>query len=346
MKVPEPRKLSSGTWFIQLRLSGQSIPVSALTRKDCIRQAEMIKAQHRTGKMEQKYKMDKTVRELMEDYIADLPADTSPATIRGYEAIKNHRFQAVLDKPPNRIDWQAVIDAEPVAAKTLKNAWGFTASCLRAAKYSVPDVRLPKSVAAEPRPFLEPEQILQVLPLLKGQKYEIPALLALHSLRRSEIMALDFSDIDLKNNVISVHGAVVQDKDNKLVHKERTKTAASTRKVPIMIPQLVDAIKRAGKSSGAVWAESPSGLYHTMEGVCKQLGIPNVGAHGLRHSFASLAYHLGMSEMEAMEIGGWSDYATMRKIYTHLAKSDRLRAQNKMAKFYENANQNANEAEL
>ena len=47
-----------------------------------------------------------------------------------------------------------------------------------------------------------------------------------------------------------------------------------------------------------------------------------MGVHGLRHSFASLAYHLQIPEKIAMEIGGWSDDGTMRKIYTHLAQKD------------------------
>ena len=42
MKVPEPRKLKSGTWFLQMRLGGESVPVSAATRTECIRQAEKI----------------------------------------------------------------------------------------------------------------------------------------------------------------------------------------------------------------------------------------------------------------------------------------------------------------
>ena len=50
MKVPEPRKLKSGTWFIQMRLGGESVPVSAATRTECIRQAEKIKADYRNGK--------------------------------------------------------------------------------------------------------------------------------------------------------------------------------------------------------------------------------------------------------------------------------------------------------
>lgn len=336
--------MKSGTWFIQLRLNGRSIPVSALSKKECIRQAELIKAEHRAGKREAALKTDKTVRELMTDYIAALPANTSPATIRGYEIIKKHRFQSVLDERPEKIDWQTAIDTEDAAPKTVKNAWGLVSACLRAAGRTVPAVRLPKG-KSKPRPFLEPDEILKVLPLLEGRKYEIPALLALHSLRSSEIMGLNFEDIDLDKNVIHIHGATVQDKDNKLVHKSDNKTEAGTRDVPIMIPQLVDALKRTGKTTGAVWGKTPCGLYRTMEDVCNILGVPNVGAHGLRHSFASLAYHLKMSELEAMEIGGWSDYKTMRKIYTHLAQKDRLKAVNKMAEFYMNANENANNAE-
>ena len=83
MKVPEPRKLKSGTWFIQLRLGGESIPVSALTRSDCIKQAQLIKAQHRADQREVKYKTDKTVRDLMTDYIDSIRKTASPSTVRG-----------------------------------------------------------------------------------------------------------------------------------------------------------------------------------------------------------------------------------------------------------------------
>ena len=346
MKVPEPRKLQSGTWFIQLRLGGVSVPVSASTKKECIRQAQLIKAEHQSGKNKVRSKSIVTVRDMMQNYIDSLPDDTSPATIRGYDIILRNRFKSAADKSPDKVDWQAVIESESkkYSYKTLKNSWCFLCSCFRYASYPIPAITFPKQKkkSAE-RPFLQPDEILKVLPLLKGRKYEIPALLALHSLRRSEIMALQYEDIDFESGTISVHGATVQDKNNQLVKKDTTKTLSSTRTVPIMIPQLKDAVIRSGKTSGPVWDGTPCGLYRTMEDVCKQLDIPNVGAHGLRHSFASLAYHLGMSELEAMEIGGWSDYHTMRNIYTHLSSIDRKKAENKMAAFYKNANENANE---
>lgn len=50
MKVPEPRKLSSGKWFIQLRLGGESISVSDYDKKECIKQAQLIKGEYLAGK--------------------------------------------------------------------------------------------------------------------------------------------------------------------------------------------------------------------------------------------------------------------------------------------------------
>ena len=41
--------------------------------------------------------------------------------------------------------------------------------------------------------------------------------------------------------------------------------------------------------------------------ICHAMGLQSVGIHGLRHSFVSLAYHLGVPEKIVMEIGGWHD---------------------------------------
>ena len=63
-------------------------------------------------------------------------------------------------------------------------------------------------------------------------------------------------------------------------------------------------------------------IWNKINSICEKNGFPNVGIHGLRHSFVSLAYHLGVPEKIVMEIGGWADYQTMRNIYTHIARSD------------------------
>lgn len=347
MKVPEPRKLKSGTWFIQLRLGGESIPVSALTRSDCIKQAQLIKAQHRADAHETKYKTDKTARDLMSDYIDSIRKTASPSTIRGYATIRDHRFASIADKPVSKIkNWQRVIDTEAdlTSAKTLKNAWSFLRTSMRHAGMTPPDVRLPQIVPPD-KPWLEPDEVLRFVELVRGKPFEIAALLALHGLRRSEILAITFDKIDLAANTITVHGAAVMGEDNVLVHKPTNKNASSRRVVPIMIPALSDAIRRASphQPSDLVYPFHANTLRIQINQLCLNNGLPQVGVHGLRHSFASLAFYLGLQEQETMELGGWADYQTMHKIYTHLAAAARLKSQNKMAAFFgANANQDAN----
>ena len=63
-------------------------------------------------------------------------------------------------------------------------------------------------------------------------------------------------------------------------------------------------------------------MVNRIKRVCEKNGLPKVGFHGLRHSFASLAYHLNIPEKVVMEIGGWADNQTMHQIYTHISKQD------------------------
>lgn len=353
MKVPEPKKLPSGTWFIQMRLNGVSVPVSAPSKKECIQQAQLIKAEHIAGKRRITKKTEQTISELMQAYIDSIRATASPATVRGYASIKKTRFLSISDSTHDSIkDWQKVIDTEAnlVSAKTLKNAWGFLASALRYANLPVPEIRLPQVIRAE-KQWLEPDDILKFVKILKGDRFEIPALLALHGLRRSEILAMTYEMVDIKEKTITVHGSSVLDEDGELIKKSENKNTSSRRVVPIMIPELIDAINAvpAEKRTGLIYTANPTTLYWRVNQICENNALPKVGVHGLRHSFASLAYHVGMSEQDTMELGGWSDYNTMRKIYTHLAQCDRLKARNKMAAFFENtrpeeenANENAN----
>ena len=372
MKIPKAKKLPSGSWFIHLRLCGENIPVTASTQKECVRLATLIKAEHKAGVRQAKSKDERTVRQICEDYIATRrEKNRSPATIRGYHTIMASRFQGVMDKPVSSVkDWETVVrdeldvdvrtrskkepkpgDPEPerkkVSRKTVKNAWGFLSSALRAAKISVPEIAI-DGAAGEERPWLDYEQIQTFLQAIRGDGCELGALLALHSLRRSEIHALTWSDIDLRRSVIHVRGAVVLDEQGQRVEKAENKTRDSRRDVPILIPRLAELLREEQKKNpvGYLLDENINKLYKRVVRICAENGLPKAGVHGLRHSFASLAYHVGMGELETMQLGGWSDPGTMRKIYRHLAAQDKNAAAAKMAAFYaaiENANENANE---
>ncbi len=132
MKVPEPRKLPSGTWFIQLRLNGVSVPVTASTAKACKHQAELIKAEHRAGKRIQRRDLP-TLRKAIDNYINARVNVLSPSTVDGYRRIQKNRFQAVMDKPISGDGWQALINKEKAGGaspKTIRNAYRFIVSVL------------------------------------------------------------------------------------------------------------------------------------------------------------------------------------------------------------------------
>lgn len=342
MKVPEPRKLSSGKWFIQLRLGGESISVSDYSKKECIKRAQLIKAEHLAGKRQQAEEPPPeapTLREAVDSYIGKRSNTLSPSTIRGYRIIQRHRFQ---EEMPRRLDqiadseWQGIINREAgtCSPKTLKNAWGFLRSVVEdeTGRYP-PVVKLP-AIAPPDKPFLTPEQIRVFVSAISETPFAVPALLALSSLRISEIEALDWKNIPPKPEFIRVAGAVVRNEDNQKVRKDQNKNVTSTRNVPIMIPELAKALERERRAEGRVMPYGQDCLRRGIRRVCRDCGLPDVGVHGLRHSFASLAYHLQIPEKIAMEIGGWADATTMHKIYTHIAKSDIKRYQTAMTQFY------------
>lgn len=352
MKVPTPRQLPSGNWFIRLRLGGQDIPITERSRSDCVNRARIIKAEYLAGKEIQRKTLppapDQTPRELLTAYIEKYKPVLSPATVRGYCVIRENRFQGVMDTKLRDIgSWQKVINAEVAqcSAKTLKSAWSLVRASLVDAGQPAPKVTLPQIVSKE-RPFLMADEIRRFVAAVHGSAFEVPILLGLHGLRRSEIAALDWTQVDLRAGKIRVEGALVPNENGKYVRKQTNKNDASRRTVPIMIPELRAALEAVPESDrkGPVVRCHINSIYKAVNSICEREGLPLIGAHGLRHSFASLGHFVGVPEHEMQLLGGWKDSGTMRKIYEHIEAEGLLRAQNAMANFYKTATPTATEA--
>lgn len=338
MIVPKARQLPSGNWHINLRLGGENVPVTEPTEKACIRRAQAIKAAYLAGTapVRQKKPDPVTLGQGIDKYIERKRNVLSPSTLRVYQAIRKGRFSDIMDKPLAQVrDWQAVVNSEAAVCspKTLKNAWTLVASVVEAETGKRPRVQLPQISRAE-HPFLEPSQIETFCEAVRGDPVEIPALLGLSSLRLSELLALTWAQVDLDAGTVRVSGAVVLGPDG-LTRKPTNKNASSARTVPVM-PQLIEALRAAPPHEPAdpVVTLTPKGIYRRVNTICRHADLPEIGVHGLRHSFASLAYHLGLPYKVTMEIGGWSDDATMQRIYTHISRSAVTEAAAALRGFY------------
>lgn len=331
MKVPKARQVSSGRWYIFLRINGEQISVTADTEAQCQAEALAIKSGLKASPSKKG-----TLSYAIDEYINRHKKALSPSTVRAYKSYKANRFQKYMDKDMTTVDWQKAIDEEECSPKTLKNAWSLARAAMAEKQY-FPIVKLP-TVPKHPMQWLTPEQIPVFLKAIYGKSCELPALFGLHSLRRSEMFALTWDNIDLRNNLINVRGALVLSEGSKAVRKETNKTTNSTRDVPIMMPRLKELLEEVEDKTGPVLTCDIATPYDSINKVCRENELPEVGLHGLRRSFASLGHSLGMREEEIMSIGGWDDFQTMHKFYIYLSDLDRKKSANKMSAFYENVN--------
>jgi integrase len=174
-----------------------------------------------------------TLRQLIEKFIDDNEAVLSPSTVPAYRSYARNAFGAYMGMSAASIPWQRAVSEEAgrVAAKTLENEWRLVTAALRYAKITPPDVNLPRGVKHE-RAFLDFEQIEVFIGAIRGDPCELAYLLALHSLRLSEILALrEITD------QIRVRGAMVRGEAGYVV-KALNKTDLSRRDVPVMIPRV------------------------------------------------------------------------------------------------------------
>lgn len=332
MRIPKAEKLPSGAWRCRVTVNGQRMSFIKDEEDDAVNAAVLAMVASDPDEINRKKALAKiTLRSAVKDYISKRKNVLSPSTARAYNSILNNRFQTIMDLPLTaKIDWQRVVndESEEVSAKTLKNCWGLIKAVLTINNVSVDYVRLPQ-VIRQNRPFLQPDEIKKFVKAIKGHKYELPYLLCLHGLRRSEMLALTKADI--RNDYIHVSGSVVEGDDG-FIHKDTNKNVTSNRNVPIMIPRIKKLAKESPTDILCPW--HPGTIVKPLATVCKHAGITVVSLHDLRRSYASLCYHLNVSEAQTMEWGGWSDISTMRKIYIQIAEQDRLAKAKELKDFF------------
>ena len=328
LRVPKPVRKGK-LWSAQVMVDGNRCYISGKNEEEYYAKARAAKAKL----IEIKKAAPKlTLGTAIDNYITDNDAVLSPSTINAYKSYRKTRFKAFMDEDVSAINYQRMINEEckKVSPKTVHNAFRLVTASLKHASIPIPEINLPQKRKAE-RPWLDYQQIATFLIALRGKPYELGALLALHGLRRSEILHLTSDDVDTERGLIFVRGASVIGSNGKLVDKDTNKTTASSRVVNIVIPRLNDVIK--GKE-GKLITTNPTTLYGSINDICRKNSLPTVGVHGLRHSFASLAYHLGWSEMTTMREGGWSDPSVVHNIYTHLSAQDANEDIQRMKDFY------------
>ena len=150
--------------------------------------------------------------------------------------------------------------------------------------------------------------------------------------RISELIAIEWADIDFRNNIINV---------NKQFYKGRLsspKTYTSTRKVmmPDFIMDLLKELKHWQKVSSKIVFCSSTGGYISQDKfikiwfkkAVKAMNKADMNFHGLRHTYAAYLLSQGVSLKFVQEQLGHSTPQTTLNIYDHVMKSVNFEAMN------------------
>ena len=187
------------------------------------------------------------------------------------------------------------------------------------------DRKLPPKKAREMQ-VLTPEEIQRFLIQAKEDGYYEMFLLELCSgMRRGELLALEWRDLNFKTGELRIDKQVTFLNGQTVCSKPKTKESMRT----IVLPQsLVEVLREYRKTvesklmfpsplKGGDEYRNPCSVGSTMRLILNRAGCKHVRFHDLRHTFATMALENGMDIKTPSSVIGHKSSATTLDIYAH-----------------------------
>lgn len=202
-------------------------------------------------------------------------------------------------------------------------------------------VKVPKKEPKE-RQALDDDQIRMVNETWDTHFMGYPALIMLYcGLRRGEMLALQWRDIDLERDIITVNKSVTIIKNQPAIKKPKSKSGTREVPIPLFLHNALMEVKGSPKdvvcpnSSGGYmsYAAYDSAWHSYMNHLNIYYGGRNASrskpkvqvikpftAHMLRHTYATMLYDAGVDIKSAQKFLGHASVEMTLSVYTHLTK--------------------------
>lgn len=172
--------------------------------------------------------------------------------------------------------------------------------------------------------------------------YTLFRMLAFTGMRRGELLALEWSDVDYKNNLIHITKNLVTSAGVKdVIHPPKTKAGKRDVKVDsntLAILRHWQAIQakltlaNGLQSTGIVFTNDDLKGYQNVNKlrlwlirIAEQAELPRIKVHGFRHTYATLAIQAGMNVKQLQYQLGHDDVQTTLSVYSGLTESDKAK---------------------
>lgn len=206
-------------------------------------------------------------------------------------------------------------------------------------------VTIPKGEVKE-KPIYSQEEMAQLLTAINGEPTKYRAfffLIAYSGFRRSEMLGLEWKDVDFEHNIISVKRTSNYTSERG-IYTDTTKTKRSKRVLKIS-PYIMDILKelKAEQDEEALrlgdkwvdtdrlfvkWDGSPMNNqtpYGWLKEFCEKNDMPFYGIHSFRHSAASALISAGLDVTTVSGALGHCNSGTTLNVYSHMFQTAQAR---------------------
>jgi len=212
------------------------------------------------------------------------------------------------------------------------------------AEYTADRIKRPKAAGKQVTCFSFDEQKIIEAKILDGKDIRMyGVIICLYTgLRVGELLALEWTDVDLKNGVLSVNktchdGIACDGKFSRITCAPKTRTSQRLIPLPKQIIPLLRKIKKNSRSQYVISSRkgAPTAVrvyQRNFEVILKQLNIPHRGFHSLRHTFATRALECGMDVKTLSELLGHKSPTVTLNRYVHSFMEHKQEMMNRLGK--------------
>lgn len=211
---------------------------------------------------------------------------------------------------------------------------------------------LPRSVKKEIRPMSD-QQTAQFLMLLQGNKYELPLKVDLFTgLREGELLGLKWECVDFDQGTIRVVRQLCRERQKGgKYYFSAPKNDKSRTLMPAPYVMNLLRTQRARQAqqrllAGAAWQDSGlvftnefgrylsyRALYDSFKQIARQMGLPELRIHDLRHTYAVNSIRAGDDIKTVQSNLGHATAAFTLDVYGHFTDDMRMESSQRMEKF-------------
>ena len=293
-------------------------------------EAEYAALTYKLGKGKRTDAKAVTLRAAMDAYIQSKEGVLSPATVQSYKSIAANFGEYVNTPLPcvNTINLQRAMTeyatrrkmvkhngTGKVSAKSARNAYGFINAVLRQNGIHIDGIKLPqKERISYNTPF--GADLAAIFRAVEGSTLEVPCLLAAWcSLRRSEILGLQYRDIDRETKTIKISRARVYVGAKDYIKGTKNETSTRTVFLPDYILGKIDAARGDKKDDDFIVTIKGGSITKCFNDRLRAAGLPLCRFHDLRHAFVSILKANGVDDKYIQEMGGWANNSVMNAVY-------------------------------